>query len=278
MNIKKTFILFGLILGIFLLFLLESHLGIPEKVGEKGIFLSKSEEVLSDDSSNIGLYEVKKEGHSFYVTIDSSENQDYTKDNQYGYSFESLHKGDFWDPKRCSQMQSIISKKKIIFLDSVVSTKNNQNFTTLLFIFDIESKSLTKLETEINITKIFIKRDENENGFYAISYDRKDLDYDLYKLDLATNRLIFVKNYQALEDFNLLTATDTLVWCKDFGKVCERDIGYAFDYQNNDFVEHRSMNNAFEAQIFLADREIFRVDSRDKIRYFFIGLKDTMGI
>lgn len=264
----------GLLLSIFALVYFWIDL---KQADERDLVLPDSQILTSDNTSSVALYEAKTDGHAFFLTIDDSEGKNFISENSDRYKLKSLHRGDFWDPKRCSQMQSIVSSSSIIFLDSVVSQESKTDFISLLYLFDTNTRTLKKVETEIKLLKIFRKVEGNGEGIYAIAFSKKKLGYSLYKIDEANNKLIFIKNYYNLEDYNLLTATDTLAWCKNFGRECVYDNDFNFSYNNNDVEEYRAIDNAFETKIILNKREIFRVKDNDVVRYFFIGLKDLMN-
>lgn len=273
MNRIRSILQFGLF-GLVLCLLVLAYNWTVLRNDKVDVVLPRAQIIESDNNSSIALYEAKREGQGFFLTIDDSENKNFTKQNENKYELIALHRGDFWDPKRCSQMQNMIFKHNIVFLDSVVSQENKKGFTTLLYFYDTEKNILKKFETETKLVKLFKKEEGNDVGLYALAVNTVSLEYILYKIDYISNKLIFIKSYHDLEDFNLVTATDTLAWCKDYGKVCVHDTDFNLDFSNNDFEEYRSIDNVFETKIFRNDREIFIVNDNDRIRYFFIGMKD----
>jgi hypothetical protein len=233
------------------------------------------------EEKNIALYKKvfqTEDGElkSLYIVLDKTENPEFIPQD-----IQKIHSQSFWDPKVCSQMIRVIGKNMIILSDSFVHEEKGSGFITFLFFFDTEKNELISTQTKIPIQKLFY----DSKDFFAISKNRNDEIWKLYKINIPEKKLNLVKKYTESQNqsqfginfkvaaLEIITATSSLLWCDAFNRICVEEKDFNFLGMDKNLKRQISYNNPFKLIVSYKEENIFELQKEDLIRHFLLGVQ-----
>ena len=214
-----------------------------------------------DEKSNIGLYVKKTDNHNIYITLDISR-----AENPNGW--RRMHGGDFWDPKRCIQMQSVIAEDFLLLSDVTQSrdSKGKNHLVYRLFLFDLERNRLLEATTHKKIQKIY---SDGKNFF--IMTQKNEATLSLYMLSPHSKKIKHKKNYQIPLGYSLDRLATTIRWCNAVTGTCNETTEHAFVDKKAGLTEKRNAVDVFNVQLSVDGESILDSSTEDGLRAFVIG-------